>query len=55
MNIVSDKRRAAARKHAAKTWTCSCGKQGKGNGGWASHKKACLVLKLKRSESWPSG
>lgn len=41
MNIVSDKRRAAARKHALKTWTCSCGKQGRGNGGWSSHKRAC--------------
>lgn len=51
MNIVSDKRRAAARKHATRVHTCSCGKTVRGNGGWSSHRKACR----KNKESCPSG
>jgi hypothetical protein len=50
MNIVSEKRRAAARKHAQKVWLCVCGLQGKGNGGWSSHKKAC---RKRRHEEQP--
>lgn len=41
MNIVSDKRRAAARQHAHRAHQCSCGKIVFGNGGWSSHRKAC--------------
>ena len=41
--IVSDKRRAQARKHADRSVTCLCGKVCHGNGGWSSHKKACSV------------
>ncbi|WP_158304641.1 hypothetical protein [Methylibium petroleiphilum] len=51
MNIVSNKRRAAARKHATRIHTCSCGKTVRGNGGWSSHRKACR----KNKESCPSG
>lgn len=40
-NIISDKRRAQAKKHAARAWMCNCGKVCHGNGGISSHKKAC--------------
>jgi hypothetical protein len=40
-NIISDKRRTAARKHASRLRHCVCGKVCKGNGGWTSHTKAC--------------
>lgn len=50
MNIVSDSRRAAARKHARRIYTCSCGKSVRGNGGWSSHRKACRKKKEPASE-----
>lgn len=46
MNIVSDSRRASARKHATRTFTCSCGKVARGNGGWSSHRKACTAKRF---------
>ncbi len=51
MNIVSDRRRAAARKHASRVYQCSCGKSVRGNGGWSSHRKACRNARTGR----PSG
>ena len=48
-NVVSDKRKAQARKHARREYTCSCGRVCLGNGGWSSHKRACPVLAEKRA------
>lgn len=45
MNIVSDSRRASARKHARRAYQCSCGKTVRGNGGWSSHRKACRKMR----------
>lgn len=42
--VVSAKRRASARKHAAVVRSCFCGKVCKGNGGWSSHKRACKIF-----------
>jgi hypothetical protein len=49
--VVSEKRKAAARKHSTRSYTCPCGKECWGNGGWSSHKRSCLTWKVKRSES----
>lgn len=43
MNIVTEKRKSQARKHASRTRTCVCGKVCRGNGGWSSHKRACAL------------
>lgn len=51
MNIVSDKRRASARKHASRAHECPCGKVCHGNGGWSSHKRACAVYQAIRARS----
>jgi len=40
-HVISDKRKASARKHASRSRTCVCGKICRGNGGWSSHKRAC--------------
>lgn len=45
MNVVTEKRKSQARKHASRTRTCACGKVCRGNGGWSSHKRACAVWK----------
>lgn len=38
--VVSDKRKQAARKHAAQKHTCPlCQAVARGNGGWASHRR----------------
>jgi hypothetical protein len=50
-NIVSAKRRAAAQKHAARVYTCICGKVCHGNGGISSHKKACPIRGTKATGS----
>lgn len=39
--VVSAKRRASARKHAKRAWTCVCGKVCRGNGGISGHRSAC--------------
>lgn len=43
--VVSAKRRACARKHAERVWTCLCGKVCRGNGGKSSHRRACPALR----------
>lgn len=48
-NIVSDARRASARKHALRVVTCDCGKQCPDNDGWSSHERACGVLAALRA------
>lgn len=50
-NIVSDKRRAQARKHAERRYVCSCGRVCSGNGGWSSHKRACAVYQEARANA----
>ena len=42
-NIVSERRKNQARKHANRSYTCVCGKVCKGNGGRSSHRKACAA------------
>jgi hypothetical protein len=45
--IISDKRKASARKHAKRVHVCGrCGKECRGNGGWSSHRKACAQAAL---------
>lgn len=41
MNVVTEKRRRAAKRHLAHSYTCVCGRVCRGNGGWSSHKHAC--------------
>lgn len=41
--VVSERRKAQARKHAARRWTCYCGKVCRGNGGKSSHKAHCQI------------
>ncbi|WP_432263482.1 hypothetical protein [Cupriavidus sp. TMH.W2] len=48
-NIVSDKRKAQARKHAQVVHVCVCGKECRGNGGWSSHKRVCEQWKSART------
>jgi len=43
-NMISAARRASAKKHASRVWTCICGKVCRGNGGISSHRSACAVL-----------
>lgn len=49
-NIVTDAKRARARKHASRRHTCTCGRVCLGNGGWSSHKRSCLTYKEARSQ-----
>lgn len=44
MNVVSEQRKRSAAKHAQRIYTCACGKQVRGNGARASHRKACQVV-----------
>lgn len=44
-----DGKRKSSMKHASYTHTCYCGRVLRGNGGWASHKKACAVYRERRS------
>lgn len=34
-------KRKSSMTHARRTYTCVCGKECRGNGGWSSHKRAC--------------
>lgn len=38
---TSTGKRKSSMTHATRTHTCMCGKVCRGNGGWASHKRAC--------------
>jgi hypothetical protein len=40
--VVSAARSRAAKVHASRPHECLCGRVVYGNGGWASHKRACL-------------
>lgn len=44
--VVSRERKAAARRHADRSWTCACGKVCWGNGGHSSHQRACRVFQV---------
>lgn len=48
-NIVSEAKRNRARKHAARSYTCVCGRICHGNGGWSSHKRACAAYQDARA------
>lgn len=39
--IVSAARSRAANVHNNRSWRCTCGREIRGNGGRASHRKAC--------------
>lgn len=54
-NIVSEKRKQAARKHADRIWTCKCGKECRGNGGKTSHQRACNIWNNRLSNLGPVG
>lgn len=41
--VVSSARRREAQKHADRYWDCPCGRRVWGNGGKASHKRACVM------------
>lgn len=36
-------KRKSSMTHARRTYTCVCGKECRGNGGWSSHKRACAA------------
>lgn len=38
---TSDGKRISSQTHAKRSWTCSCGKVVRGNGGKSSHRKVC--------------
>lgn len=44
-------KRKSSMTHARRTYTCVCGKQCRGNGGWSSHKRACQQWKDARAAS----
>ena len=46
---INGKRRSSM-THARRTYTCVCGKECSGNGGWSSHKRACVTLAEKHKE-----
>lgn len=50
---VSEARKAQARKHASRVWTCSaCGKPCRGNGGKTSHQRACQPFNEQMVAAW---
>jgi hypothetical protein len=40
---TSTGKRKSSMTHARRTYTCLCGKECRGNGGWSSHKRACAL------------
>jgi hypothetical protein len=38
-------KRLSSMTHARRSYTCVCGKRCTGNGGWSSHKRACMQRK----------
>jgi hypothetical protein len=50
-NVISDAKRARARKHASRSIVCACGKVCHGNGGISSHRRACPLRKAKQEQT----
>ena len=50
---TSDGKRRSSKTHAKRVRTCLCGKVCRGNGGWSSHRRACLKVKAFRAANAP--
>ncbi|HEV6967427.1 hypothetical protein [Roseateles sp.] len=44
-------KRRSSMTHATRSYTCTCGKVCRGNGGWSSHKRACADYQAAREAS----
>lgn len=48
-------KRKSSMTHARRKYTCVCGKECRGNGGWSGHKAACQQWKDARAARAPNG
>lgn len=47
-------KRKSSMTHARRKYTCVCGKECRGNGGWSGHKAACQQWKDARAARAPN-
>lgn len=47
-------KRKSSMTHGRRSYTCVCGRECRGNGGWSSHKAACQKWKDARGARMPN-